>query len=135
MKHFFGCAAMLFLLAASTACKKTDQTIAPAPTAATITITSPSEGQTFRAGDTVHVRATVQYSGEMHGWKADITDSAGSTVRWTTGEVRAHSDRFDVDEVWIPTGTQAGTARLRLRTAVSHGGQGAEKDVLFRVVL
>lgn len=111
-------------------CQRKDNTEAT-PASVVISISSPTEGHVYHAGDTIAIVADVSYPSELHGYELKITDSASGTILYDSVE-HVHSDHFSISDKWVKTGSQYSGLKLSLVTAIDHDGNTAEKDINFR---
>jgi hypothetical protein len=114
------------------ACQKNDD-IAPDPAKVTMTVISPLPGQIFRSGDTVRLKATVRYPGQLHGYELLLTDSASGTVVHDLAQ-HVHADSFDIDGQWISAASQPASIKLSLIADIDHDGDQARQDFSFTVL-
>jgi len=119
----------LLLLLGVCACQKKDDTAVNADDVV-ITITSPQEGQTFHAGDTVFVSADVTYPSELHGYEVKITDTASGIIVYDETQ-HTHTDHFIIHDYWICAASQATNYKLELIASIDHEGHTAQKTRLF----
>lgn len=111
------------------ACQKNNST-APDAAKVAIAFAAPLPSTTYRMGDTVHIAATITYTGQMHGYELKLTDSATGSI--LMDEVKhAHSNKLDVQTTWVPTGNAGLVLKLTLFATVDHQGINAEKSVTF----
>ncbi len=95
-----------------------------------INILSPQAGHIYHNGDTVIVRATVTYDGELHGYEARVTDTVTGAVAFDQAE-HVHADSFYVDKYYVASGAQPLTLRLKLSAETDHSGGGASQEVIY----
>lgn len=111
--------------------KKSNKTTTPADM--TITIASPTAGQVYHTGDSVHVNASISYPTELHGFEVRIIDSATGTILSDTAE-DVHNDHFDITQVWIDTAIHtATTLKLQVTGEIDHTGTSASKELYFKI--
>ena len=120
---------IILTLAALSACQKKTDTVAD-PSKAVITITAPLPGHTYHSGDTVHIKATVTYPGELHGYETKITDTATGNIAYDNA-LHVHSDHLDIDETWPCMGTKPLALKMDLVVEIDHDGTSVSKTILF----
>lgn len=112
------------------ACQKKEEAI-PEPAKVNIEITSPRVSHVYKAGDSVHVKASVSYTSQMHGYIVRITDNqSGSDLAEFEGHV--HGDKFTVEEVWIDTVTRNIVMKVEVAAIIDHDGNEAKADVTIQ---
>ena len=102
----------------------------PSPRA-TITITKPSAGQLFRAGDTVVVEAEIRSETTLHGYKLAITNSRGDTV--FAADDHAHAAVLNINRYWVNTHKTPDDLNVTINTEIDHDGNTVSKEVMIRV--
>jgi len=112
-------------------CAQKKEDVAPDSSQVKITIQSPAEGQTFRTGDTVFLKALVNYVSEMHGYELTLRNAADSTVLYENDQ-HVHTDNFNIADYWIDTLSGPADIRLTLSAEIDHEGHSASKDVNFK---
>lgn len=113
-----------------TSCQKKDDTV-PDVNKVAMSVASPQPGQTFHAGDTVFIQATVTYPGELHGYEVKITDSSGMVVHDLAQHV--HDDHFIINDKWVPAAGTAAALKLSITASIDHDGEDARKELDFVV--
>lgn len=116
-----------FLLLA--ACQKKDNTT-PDPGNVVMTISSPSDGQSFKNGDTVQINASISYPSELHGYEVRITDTASGMIVYDNTQ-HVHTDHFEINDQWVCSAAQPGTLKLTIITHIDHNGEDARKELLL----
>jgi hypothetical protein len=100
------------------------------PPAATITITSPAEGDTYKKGDTVHIKATLIGQGELHGCNLGLVANEDSTIFFKHEHI--HTSTITIDTVWINNLTTASAdMMLNVDALIDHEGNALGKTVEF----
>ena len=98
-----------------------------------ITIASPTAGQVYHTGDSVHISASISYPTELHGFELRIIDSATGTILSDTAQ-DVHNDHFDITQVWIDTAIHtATTLKLEVVGEIDHTGTSASKELYFKI--
>ncbi len=110
-------------------CRKKDTT--PDTSDVQVVITSPEEGHIYHTGDSVHVVAAISFNGILHGYEANVTDTATGNVIFDADE-HVHKDTYVVNQSFLVTGSAPLVLKLRLLTEVDHNGSIVEKQVYFR---
>jgi hypothetical protein len=110
-------------------CQKKDNT-SPNPANVAISISSPAKGQVFHIGDTTHMKATVSYPSELHGYEMTITDSATGNVLFDADE-HVHDDHFDIAQTFVYADTVAATLKLDLTVEIDHNGNQKDTTLYF----
>jgi hypothetical protein len=114
-------------------CGKDGTTTDPEATpSATITITSPAIGQTYRLGDTAHIVATIEGNVKMHGYHAVIVNTAtGDTVY--KAEEHTHEMKLNVEQHWCCSLSSSADLRLYISSALNHDDLEVVKTVDLKV--
>lgn len=128
MRKIITVAALVSLLGA---CQKKDDTVAD-PQQVSIVITTPTNGQVFHKGDTVHIKGAVNYITELHGYEVRITDTANGTIVYNTAQ-HVHSDKFTISEYWVDDLADAAALKLEVISIIDHDGTTARQSVLFTI--
>lgn len=118
--------AVLMLLQA---CQKKDNTVAT-PSQVNISISSPVNGQTFHANDTVMIKADVSYATELHGYEVKITDTSTGLVLYDDAQ-HVHNDHFSISERWNEKPSTAATLKMEVIAEIDHDGNTANKSILI----
>lgn len=121
MKNVYAAIAAIALVG----CQKNSNTPVNAA-AVNLAISAPTEAETFHSGDTVHIKADVSYSGQLHGCEVQIMDSAGNIL--FDEEQHVHSDKFVIDEKWVTTATIPMTVTLTVTAFIDHNGNDVKKN-------
>lgn len=95
-----------------------------------IQIETPTLGQSFSKGDTVLIRATASYKGELHGYEISI-QTADSTELWQIDK-HAHGNNIHVDTFWINDRNTAETLNLQLTVEADHEGNKKKTSIQFQ---
>jgi hypothetical protein len=114
------------------ACQKKDD-MAPDANKVVMNITSPRAGQTFRSGDTVFIKATVNYPGELHGYEVKVVDTTTGFIVYDVAR-HIHDDKFVIDDKWVSSASQPTTLKLSIIAEIDHSGDDARKDLSFQIV-
>lgn len=124
---------IIFLTLFSTilcACQKKDNTT-PDASKVVINVSSPSSGQVYHNGDSVHINATISYQSELHGYEVKITDTVTGNVIYNKAE-HTHNDHFEINDAIQSTGSVPLYLKLEITTEIDHAGNDAERAVSFR---
>lgn len=111
------------------ACKK-DKDSTPAP--ATITITSPTEGETIDHGDSVNIRATITYPTDLHGYEAWVLNTDNGDTLMDIDE-HAHGTSIAIDTGFVNHVTVHTACQLTIRAEIDHDGHYTDKSVVFHL--
>lgn len=125
-----GILGVILLAIGASSCQKKDNTPATADQVQ-INIMSPTPGQIFQQGDSVHLNAKVTFVTELHGYELKITDTATGFIVYDDDE-HVHDDHFDISDVWLDTLAQPATLRLDLEAVVDHDGTVATKTIYLQ---
>lgn len=113
-------------------CKKKDDNPSPTPTDNfSISITSPTDMQTFTNGSTVNIKATVSNSTEMHGYDVKITNKSKNNEEVFKKEVHEHGASYTIDESWVNNVTMHSDMELEITVYVDHEGNTKTQHVHF----
>lgn len=115
-----------------TSCQKKDDEIAD-PSKVNIQISSPANGQTFHVNDSVYIKATIDYPGELHGYEVKIVDTVTGTVIYDKAN-HVHTDKFVIDESWPASATQPTELKMTVITYIDHDNHSAQKDLKIKIV-
>lgn len=102
---------------------------APAPRAV-ITVSSPSEGDMFMLGDTVHIHGDIEYTPGLHGYAIELTNISADSVVFSMDE-HAHDPMLHFDEMWVNNVTDHSDMRLVVSAAIDHDGTLVHDTVHF----
>jgi len=118
----------MLLFLTSIACKKEATT--PGTTGdIDINISSPREGEAYKPGDTVHIRATVEAQYQLHGYIVRIY--YGDSVLFDT-EGHSHSNQLNIDEKWVNLVNMAAELQLEISTVIDHNGNTKKVKKTFK---
>ncbi len=98
----------------------------------TIEITSPQEGQPFRAGEEVPIRAKITSSGLLHGWAIEIRRSSDGKVLFAE-DAHDHKKSFTLEKRWKNTLTERTDLTLEVSAQIDHGGKKTSKTLNFNI--
>jgi len=118
---------LLFSLVMMNACKKDDHDHG---NEATITISSPTEGQQFHNGETVTIKATLTGTESLHGWKIEIRKKSDGTVLFSEDE-HDHATTFTLEKTWTNNLTEHTDLILEVFAQLDHDGLATSKTVNF----
>lgn len=112
----------------ATGCQKKNE-IPVQPDKVAIELMSPSEHQAYKKGDTVFIKADVNYVSQLHGYAVIITDkTTGKT--FYNNEDHAHGDHFSIDEYWVDTlGNSNEALKLEVIAVIDHDNNTANKEI------
>lgn len=97
---------------------------------ATLTITNPTAGDVYYAGDTVRVVGVGEHYAKLHGYDLYILNkTTGDTV--LTDEQHVHSTKIDIAATWICNVTAHADMELGVTIEVDHDGTVVTKTVNF----
>ncbi len=108
------------------ACSKEDNP----SNSATISITSPQEGQMFHQGETVAIKATLTGKESLHGWQIVIRKKTDGTVLLDKS-AHVHGLTLTVDESWTNDLTEHTDLELEVFAQLDHDGAKTSKTVAF----
>lgn len=110
-------------------CQKHDETPVQ-PDKITIDITSLSNGESFRKGDTIKVQGTISYITQMHGFELTMkSKTTGKELFYYYEHV--HSDNVSFSQQWADTLSQADSIQLLLTAEIDHDGNQSTKQLTF----
>ncbi len=125
--------ALGFMVAATlfaTSCDKDEKTQEPELEKATITITTPTESQTFESDETVSITGKIEYSKGLHGFQIVIRQKSDNTVKYEK-DVHAHGASINIDESWINNLHGHNDMELEVIAILDHDGKTSSKKVNF----
>lgn len=109
-------------------CQKKDETPVQ-PNKVAFNITSPQQGQAFKKGDSILVKADISYVSQLHGYSVKITDEQTGAVVYNN-EDHAHGDQFSINEYWVDTlDNNNKTLKLEIVAVIDHDGNTSEKEL------
>lgn len=117
---------LLTSLSLITSCKKDDDHDND-PTA-DIVIASPTAGQEFMGGDTVHINATITSANAMHGWELHLRKVSDQTEVYTN-DAHDHAATYTIADTWVNTLTEHTELQLQIIATLDHDGHTATKTV------
>lgn len=113
-------------------CKKKDDNPSPTPTNNfSISVTSPTDMQTFTNGSTVNIKATISNSTEMHGYDLKITNKSNNNQEVFKKEAHEHATSYTIDESWLNNVTMHSDMELEITVYVDHEGNTKTQHVHF----
>lgn len=116
----------LSVLTALNSCKKTEE---PA-NSATISISSPQEGQMFHQGETVAIKATLTGKETLHGWQIVLRKKSDGAVLFEKN-AHVHDLTLTIDETWTNDLTDHTDLVLEVFAQLDHDGTKTSKVVNF----
>lgn len=130
MKHKGIILITTILIAGFTACQKADTTPAQ-PDKLNVAISSPTNGEMFKKGDIVNIKADVSYITQLHGYVLEIWDKSSGKLLYETEE-HVHSDKIAIDEQWTDTIDNNTDLMLKLTTIIVHDENEVTDSVAFK---
>lgn len=122
---------MSILWAALTGCAHDHQDPAPAEPMVVISISKPTENQSFGFGDTVFFKATITADTSLHGWGIALKRNGDDSLVYTWTN-HFHTNTYDVDKYWVNTLDQDTSLTFQLDAAINHKGDLVTKKVGIR---
>lgn len=92
-----------------------------------IIITSPENNQTFHKGDTVHINASVNYDGQLHGCEVKIIDTVSGFTLYDDAQ-HVHSDKFEINDRWYNELSSPAVLKLWIIAYTDHNGSEVKKE-------
>ncbi|MFN7115993.1 MAG: hypothetical protein ACK4TA_04295 [Saprospiraceae bacterium] len=89
---------------------------------ATITIQSPTPGQVFEQGDTVHIAAAITAAQELHGWEIVIRKKADNAVVYSEDK-HTHGEALQIKKHWVNNATAHTDLILEVTAALDHSAK------------
>ena len=109
-------------------CQKKDDTPVQ-PDKVAIDLMTPCEHQEYKNGDTIFVKANVNYVSQLHGYAVTISDKNTGKIFYNN-EDHAHGDHFSIDEYWIDTlGNNNEALKLEVIAVIDHENNTANKEI------
>lgn len=140
MKNIFSSLKWILILCAATSftllgCNKDNgddgqgegDTVAP-----TLSLNSPTEGQTFMNGDTILITAMATDETAMHEYVWTIKDGGGLTVHEATVSVHNETEH-DIEEMYEVSGVTSADTWMVTIHVEDHGENSDEKSVTVNV--
>lgn len=118
------------LITSLIACQKKDTTVAT-PDEVEVNITSPTEGSSYKTGDTVSIVANISSKTQLHGYIVRIKEIGTENVIFET-EGHTHDGSLTVNEQWINTLNYATDLQLDLITVIDHNENTKNANVGFK---
>ncbi len=113
-------------------CKKKDDNPSPTPTDNfSISITSPTDMQTFVNGSTVNIKASISNSAGMHGYELTIINKSNNNEEVFKKEVHDHGTSYTIDENWVNNVTKHSDMEAEITVYVDHEGNTKTQHVHF----
>jgi hypothetical protein len=131
MKYILtGAVALIIILAG---CQKKDDTT-PDATKVSITFSKPTEGQTFKRGDTLFFDAAVGYLSELHGYDLSLINNSDHSILFEDQQ-HVHTDKVSISRYWVNNLSQATDLTLKLTVKIDHDGGEATKVIGLKSIL
>lgn len=92
-----------------------------------IVINSPASNQAFHRGDTVYIRASVSYNGQLHGCEVSIIDTASGLVLYSDAQ-HLHADKFEINNKWQNDLHSPTALKLSVIAYIDHSGNEARQE-------
>lgn len=125
-KYLFLLAFVVPALISLNACKKEEDH----GNEATITITSPQEGQMFHQGEAVAIKATLTGKESLHGWAIELRKKSDDMVLLQKS-AHVHDLTLTIDESWTNNVTEHTDLVLEVFVQLDHDGTKTSKVVNF----
>lgn len=93
-----------------------------------IAIAAPADGATYHSGDTIHIKADVTYSSQLHGCEVLITDTVSGFVLYDDAQ-HVHADKFVIDNEWVGATTVPMDVTLTVIAYIDHNGNEVKKNL------
>ena len=97
-----------------------------------LSLNSPTDGQTFMNGDTIHISAMATDETSMHEYVWTIKDAGGTTVHEATISVHDETEH-DIEEMYEVSGIASNNTWTISIQLEDHGGNMDEKMVTVNV--
>ncbi|MCB0521105.1 MAG: hypothetical protein H6577_26825 [Lewinellaceae bacterium] len=101
-------------------------------TAPVLSLTSPTNGQNFVNGDTIHIMGTVTDETALHEYVWSIKDAGGATVHEATVSVHDKIEH-DIHEMHVVSGVTAATTWTVTVHVEDHGENSDEESATLNV--
>jgi hypothetical protein len=129
MKSNFLIPIALFCITAFAACTKHAGDLEETIPTATITFAAPTEGTTYRTGDSIRIQGVAISSAVMHGCQIAIRNAADTSVVYYAEHVHDHNDTITINKAWKNTLTTAADLQVEVTLALDHDGHTRTKTV------
>lgn len=96
---------------------------------ASITIESPTTGQVFEKGDTIHIEADIEAAQELHGWEIVIRKKADNSVVYSEDR-HTHGEALHIHEHWVNNVTAHTDLILEVTAALDHSGKNLKTETV-----
>jgi len=116
---------MVFTL---TSCKKDGNS--KNKTSADITITAPTEMQTFEQNATVNITGTIAYADGLHGYQLIIRKKSDNSVTFQKDE-HAHGASINFNQSWVNNLDGHNDMELEVIAIIDHEGNTTSKKLTF----
>ena len=110
-------------------CNKSDNA---QPSGAKLTISEPVMDQTYRLGDTVHIRGMASNETSLHGTHVVILNSNGDSLFHAHNHT--HAVEIMIDESWVNTITAADDLKVIVSSPVNHEGEEVKKEITIKAL-
>ena len=117
----------LLVMGWATACRNDHETL-PEPAQASITLTSPGEGDMFLANATVPIAGTITSPVSMHGYEITWRNKDTNTVLFTTAG-HGHGTTLSFNEQWTNNVSSDAVVELEVSVILDHQDNRASKKV------
>ncbi|RYD55795.1 MAG: hypothetical protein EOP56_14625 [Sphingobacteriales bacterium] len=110
------------------ACQKNNN-IPAQPDKVTVDVIAPSEGQQYKKGDTVRIKANVSYISQLHGYQVKIIDAeSGIAVYDIDGHV--HGTNVSIEEYWVDTLSIVKALKVQILAVIDHDKSTSLKEIV-----
>lgn len=117
------------LLMGAIACQKKEE-VTVQPEKVTVTVTSPTEGQVVRKGETLNIIANISYITQMHGYIVRIVDPITGQLYYQA-EGHTHGDAVNIDEQWTDSISTSTQLQLEITAVIDHNKNEVHKKLAF----
>jgi len=100
-------------------------------TEATLTITSPHDGHSFKSGDAITVTAVATAEEDLHGYQVTATKVADGTEIFKKEE-HAHGTSLNIDESFVNTASAGQDIKIKVTVVLDHDQNTIEKEVTIK---
>lgn len=98
----------------------------------TFTVTTPAAGSTFGLGETVHISAMIESTGELHGYEVIIRNTSDNDAEVLHVEESVdHESMVHIHEEWVNDVTGHSDMELEIIAITDHDGTSESHIVSF----
>lgn len=93
-----------------------------------ISVSKPFEAQTFKKGDTVFIKGSIEYISQLHGYSIKLSNK-GTNESYLDKEEHLHDSSFEINSFWVDTLSKNADLLLEITVEADHDGHEQTKSI------